>query len=232
MHRRAHAFVRSGPLQPWVLLFDHTGYLDRAEAPIAPSSVGQGVDLAIGIDATVHSSTDPLMGAADLDTDGTDLGGWGGLNGHVSLECRPPLWIAQTPHVTHEPVTVANEGRAVTTSVSVNITSVGALPLHTTNVTVEIFDVSTNASVGLSSVSTAAPGVVVCNTTVPTAHLWDPETPHLYVATVSLGYVNGGIDFADSVSTRFGLRTISRDGYRFLINGRPLFLPGYGDDSV
>ena len=57
------------------------------------------------------------MGACDDDTDGTGIGGWAGLNGHVAIECRPPVFIdggvgnIVQPHVQHPPVTTASAGK-------------------------------------------------------------------------------------------------------------------------
>jgi hypothetical protein len=228
IHRRARAFARHTG-EPWTLLFDHTGYLDQAEAVIPFPTAD--IEIAIGIDATVHPSTDPLMGAADLDTDGTNLGGWGGLNGHVSLECRPPsMWIVGAPHVTHSPVTTASQGNPVNVSVAVNLTSDAHAEGDSTVVTlaIVIVDTTTNTTVATLTTQGTRPGVVIGETTITSAQLWDPEAPHLYTV-----YVTATAGSAtDDAQTRFGIRTITRNGHQFIINGRPLFLPGYGDDSV
>jgi len=58
--------------------------------------------------------------------------------------------------------------------------------------------------------------------------LWSPETPHLYAAEVTLS--GGGMQ--DRQSVRFGMRKIDWTGERLLVNGRPYFLRGYGDDNI
>ena len=54
---------------------------------------------------------------------------------------------------------------------------------------------------------------------VPNPTLWSPESPALHTVTVSTG--------TDTVTERFGLRTVeARDG-RILVNGKPVKLMGY-----
>ena len=57
------------------------------------------------------------------------------------------------------------------------------------------------------------------------AHTWSPDDPYLYTLVVEL-YVNGILE--DVVEERIGFRSIEvRDG-RILLNGRPVFLKGFG----
>ncbi len=58
--------------------------------------------------------------------------------------------------------------------------------------------------------------------------LWSPETPNLYAAEVTLS--GGGMQ--DGQNVRFGMRKIDWTGERLLVNGRPYFLRGYGDDNI
>ena len=52
-------------------------------------AAGKGkLALTIEVNATREAGVDGLQGEEDLETDGTGLGGWGGLGGHVSLELR------------------------------------------------------------------------------------------------------------------------------------------------
>lgn len=64
---------------------------------------------------------------------------------------------------------------------------------------------------------------------IPDARLWTPDTPFLYTARVKLLH---GERRLDQLSVRFGLREITADGRRLLLNGKPLFLAGYGDDTT
>jgi beta-galactosidase len=64
---------------------------------------------------------------------------------------------------------------------------------------------------------------------MPGAHLWSCEHPNLYTASVSL--LEGAAE-RDRVEQRFGLREITTQGNVLLLNGKPLYLRGYGDDDV
>lgn len=59
--------------------------------------------------------------------------------------------------------------------------------------------------------------------------LWSPDDPFLYVATVRL-MRDGKV--VDELSSRFGMREIVADGHKLLLNGKPLYLSGYGDDAT
>lgn len=81
---------------------EHMGYLTPFEAELTPSTVedcccGSSCDIEVTLDGGRNPQVDPLMGAVDDDTDGTNLGGWAGLNGHVAIECRPPVFIDVRP---------------------------------------------------------------------------------------------------------------------------------------
>ncbi len=64
---------------------------------------------------------------------------------------------------------------------------------------------------------------------MPDAQLWSPDHPQLYTATLSILDDGGEID---RVEQRFGLREISPQGNRMFLNGKPLYLRGYGDDNI
>ena len=55
---------------------------------------------------------------------------------------------------------------------------------------------------------------------IPGPRLWEPASPHLYVARATLRPVDGDGAPLDTVEERFGLRTVEvRDG-KLLLNGR------------
>ncbi len=62
------------------------------------------------------------------------------------------------------------------------------------------------------------------------------DQPHLYTAAISLGVgsggSNGGKRALDRVEERFGLRQFATKGNVLLLNGKPLYLRGYGDDNI
>jgi hypothetical protein len=65
--------------------------------------------------------------------------------------------------------------------------------------------------------------------TIPDARLWSPDQPHLYTAAITLG--QGGRE-RDRVEERFGMRQVTTRGNVLLLNGKPLYLRGYGDDNI
>jgi beta-galactosidase len=59
---------------------------------------------------------------------------------------------------------------------------------------------------------------------VPHAHLWSPDTPHLYHATLTISENNKPIDVTTQT---FGIRSIAFNSEQgFLLNGRPIKLNG------
>ena len=60
---------------------------------------------------------------------------------------------------------------------------------------------------------------------VPDARLWAPGEPNLY--DLALELVDGG-NVKDRVTLAVGLRTVAVDGSRLLVNGRPVYLRGFG----
>lgn len=66
---------------------------------------------------------------------------------------------------------------------------------------------------------------------VPNAKLWGVETPHLYTLSIHLGDANSGDANSggqDSYSLEVGIRTVSVEGDKILLNGEPIFLKGFG----
>jgi hypothetical protein len=64
---------------------------------------------------------------------------------------------------------------------------------------------------------------------VPDARLWSPEDPYQYVAKVSLLC---GTRECDRFEQRFGMRELTTQGNVLLLNGKPLYLRGFGDDNI
>ena len=60
---------------------------------------------------------------------------------------------------------------------------------------------------------------------VPQAALWEPGSPNLYTLTVELTDRTG---VTDRHVSKIGIRTIAVQGERLLLNGRPIFLKGFG----
>jgi beta-glucuronidase len=69
-------------------------------------------------------------------------------------------------------------------------------------------------------------GVFTGKLAIPDAKLWDVGQPNLYHLKVELLH-NGGI-IPDEYRQRFGVRTVKVVGNRFLLNGKPVYLQGFG----
>ena len=59
---------------------------------------------------------------------------------------------------------------------------------------------------------------------------WSPESPNLYTAKVELVSADGTV--LETRYERFGVRKIEVAGSDFKLNGKPLYLRGFGDDAV
>ncbi|MBN2394348.1 MAG: beta-glucuronidase [Anaerolineae bacterium] len=68
-------------------------------------------------------------------------------------------------------------------------------------------------------------GVASAEITVPDVHLWSTEDPYLYALTVTL---TDGETTIDRYTLDVGIRTISVEGERILLNGKPIYLTGFG----
>jgi beta-glucuronidase len=60
---------------------------------------------------------------------------------------------------------------------------------------------------------------------VPNAHLWNTEDPFLYQLIVTL---NNGKETTDKYELPVGIRTIAVNNKKILLNGKPIFLKGFG----
>lgn len=60
---------------------------------------------------------------------------------------------------------------------------------------------------------------------VPNAHLWSNDDPYLYNLSVSL---TNGKETTDKYSLPIGIRTIAVNNNQILLNGKPVFLKGFG----
>jgi hypothetical protein len=70
---------------------------------------------------------------------------------------------------------------------------------------------------------------VVCRVPLAPFRPWSPESPSLYRAELTLSDGDAPIH---GRAERFGLRKIEVRGKRFFLNDKPIFLRGFGDDSV
>ena len=77
----------------------------------------------------------------------------------------------------------------------------------------------------LESALTFTDGLAEATIRVSHARLWCPEDPYLYKLTVSL---TEGDQVIDRYGLDVGVRTIAVDGDKLLLNGKPIFMKGFG----
>jgi len=156
------------------------------------------------------------------------IGNWGGIHGGVELEAKARTWIDEVQ------VTTQVQWKMVKFKIGVRSRETG-----------NIFEA--NLGVGFSSgreqrtyqqtvdfrvqpgQMTPVEVEVPMPEAIPDASLWSPETPSLYTAKLVL---RCGTRECDSVEQRFGVREITTQGNVLLLNGKPLYLRGYGDDNI
>ncbi|HZM04006.1 MAG TPA: hypothetical protein VFC44_13425 [Candidatus Saccharimonadales bacterium] len=151
------------------------------------------------------------------------LGNWGGIFGNVSLEATETIAIAKTritPDLEHERVIfkimVQNrrpEPTRVRLAIKINNQKSGG-------------EYQTS---GELSVEGSGTNVLELTIEMPDAKRWTPDEPFLYTAGITLESHGREID---KVEERFGMREITTRADVLLLNGKPLYLRAYGDDSV
>jgi len=194
---------------------EHIGCLSPFDYDITDCAPpGTEALVVVRADSEQRWDIDTMIGAWDI-IDYMDTY-WGGIWGHVTLEARNTVYLED---LYVEPFVTPARCRA---SVVVKGT-----PPEDAALRLEILD-QAGVVVGTAE---AAPVVSLkpLEVEVPDAKLWTPDTPHLYRARMSLVQ---GDTILDAMETRFGFREIAIEGVRILLNGKPLFLRGYGDDAI
>ena len=201
-------------------LGENIGYLSAFEYDITERlAAGRKVAVTIQVDSRQRWDVDGLYGAGDL-ADYFEAQ-WGGLWGHVSIEVRPDIWLedlfiqpqASPPACTARAVVRGRGRRATALRLEVR-------DLKGTPVAEQIQPLAEPLRAGAPLDVSAA---------IPQARPWTPDEPNLYVASLS---VLDGQEVVDRVESRFGLRRIEIRGPYFHLNGKRLFLRGYGDDHI
>ena len=213
------------------LFGEHVGYLSVFEARVPVTSASaSSFELRIEVNATRKQGVDGLQGEEDLETDGTGLGGWGGLGGHVNLESRASAGWIESPHVQQ---VISEDFRSASLFVDVEIGGLNSSRRPGCQIT---------TVVKLNGTVVARPAAATCNASGPTCSvpgfaigggaikLWSPDTPTQYTVVISLFDTRGRV--LDTQVVTIGLRKLERVGYHFKLNGGWLWLHGYGDDAI
>lgn len=140
------------------------------------------------------------------------IANWGGIYGDVTLEAVPRTRIDSVlimPDVERRQATfrIAVHGASDVAPLSVRIRVPSGEP-----VTARVSGEEAAATVPL-----------------PTAPLWTPENPALVTAAIELVQDGRAID---GQQQRFGFRQFTTRANVLLLNGKPIYLRGYGDDNV
>lgn len=146
------------------------------------------------------------------------LGNWGGIYGNVELQAIDPVSIA---HVYIRPDIDRGVARFL---VTVRNRQAGAFKGNVRVVVEPKLEAGAPVAVDAGAETT-----VEVTVPIPNARLWSPEHPHLYTAAISVR--EGGRE-RDRIAERFGMRQLAASGNRLLLNGKPLYLRGYGDDNI
>ncbi|MCP4645208.1 MAG: hypothetical protein GY851_32500 [bacterium] len=214
VHRYAKVWVNEQ------LLGEHIGYLSPFEYEVT-ALIQPGAEdvITICVDSAQRHEIDTLTGCFDL-IDYMDTY-WGGIWGHVTLEARSDSYLKDlfiSPRI--DPA-----GCEVRAALVGNGTGCDAVRLEVQDAEgATVARVEKALSEALRDAHTIALSV-----DMPGAALWTPDAPTLYRACLSLLKDGTAVD---TVTDRFGLRTIEIGGKRVLLNGTPVFLRGYGDDCV
>ncbi len=209
VHRSAAAWVDDEPLG------DHAGYLSPWELEVPPALVRDGkVRIALRVDSRQDWTRDCLTGCIDIIDEMFTV--WGGLWGRVRLEARSDAWL--------EGLFLAPDSALPGFAVSA---AIGGDAAVATACRFEAFAPDGKLLTAVAAPVRGASVAVACP--IPEAKLWTPDAPYLYTGRLTL---RGGDAVLDRAEARAGIRRIEIRGPCFYLNGKKLFLRGYGDDSV
>jgi len=184
---------------------------------VRPGAANTFVFLVANTAAAIEASPDKQK-ASDPTGMINYIGNWGGIYGNVELEAMPPTWIDE--------VAIRSLIQTPRAQFHISVRSQETGAAYAARVEVEAGAYRASADV------TVRPGGEVSadvDLDMPGAALWSPETPRLHSATVRL--VAGG-RARDRLIQRFGLREITTRGNTLLLNGKPFYLRGFGDDNI
>jgi beta-galactosidase/beta-glucuronidase len=211
-HRRVRAFVNG------VELGGHDGFSAPFEfdisSAIKPGSVNVIVLRIENPPVTIEASPDkqkPLLPTGMLNY----IGNWGGIYGAVELRSTPRTYIKSVliiPDV---------EQRRISFRVRIDSAE------NPRPVTLSVEAAGSAASVDIPAAKLDSDAVV--GIPAPNAPQWSPDDPQLLTARIRL--LDRGEEI-DRKEERFGFRQFTTRGSTLLLNGKPLYLRGYGDDNV
>ncbi len=207
----------------------------------------------IDVDSRQRKSFDAMLGAAQLN-DYMEIA-WGGLYGHVYLEKVPNVCLEDVYIRTRiEPATIVAEARLRNIwniyhkgsgSGDFNIFKVsskrGAKVKEPLVLKLCVFNSSGETVASVKQiVIDARKNTQSIEAKIDNAKLWSPETPYLYSLRLSL--LDGDGKELDSFKWRVGIKELKtvldgwgnryKDRTKIFLNGKPIYLRGYGDDHI
>jgi len=202
---------------------DYEGFSSPFEFDVTEAiRFGRANQFVVGVDNRARPGRD-TVGMANYFSNA------GGFGGAVYLEARPAAWIQE----------VFAMPRIAASQVQLRVTMKTASSdwpkgmIVTAEVTPWDPAGQPTASAGKTERSLPIAGAREFTLDLPVTlaplRLWGPDDPFLYVAAVRL-LQNG--QAVDERQVRFGLREIVAKGNKLFLNGKPIFLAGYGDDST
>lgn len=170
----------------------------------------------IDVDSRQRWGRDPLLGAAQLND--YMLIVWGGIWGHAYLETRPKAFMKD--------LFITCDVRKSECAAQFDV--VGNVEADAVRLEIFEFPMLPDARpVAVQTLPFVERRTLAARLQNP--KLWSPDSPNLYWARVSI--LKDGRTL-DSLETRFGMKELRFDGMKILLNGRQIFLTGYGDDHI
>ena len=211
VHREAEVWVNGQPAGV------HHSYLTPFRIDLsAHAKAGETITIAVRVDARRRKEIDSLMGC--LDTLDFLYVTWGGIHRPVTVEATEATRIEEA-FVVPQPAAGTAE---------IRVTVEGPRTARFT-ISSEILDAGGSSIAVVEQAINSNTPETVLSARIANAKLWSPKSPHLYTARVRL--LSGGA-VIDARSVRFGMREFNVAGGEFLLNGKPIFLRGYGDDCI
>lgn len=216
--------------------------------------VNGSLALEIAINSVKQDGKDGLEGEVDLTTDGTNLGGWGGIGGHVTLISRAAVWI-NNPHIQTTITSRTYDAATVNTTIEIGSAPASAFAFGggsgTFSLSVAYKDKQTNKTLGTvksacttkaspsSSAAFAPQTCTVPNLALAAPPLWSPTTPQNQLLAVIELVEDGTSTVLDTCTAMFGItELVIAEEIHFKMNGiyhyvrdlQPLrFLLTFGD---
>jgi len=182
---------------------------------------GKKARIVVRVDARWNKDIDPLIGC--FDTLDFLFVTWGGIYRDVTLETTSGRWI--------EDVFVAPQVTQRSASVQVTTANLPGAEKSRKDlqIIVGVYDQDGIQVAAASKAVSQQTNTITLPVSIAQAKLWSPSQPYLYTVRTTLA---DGQEKLDAVTVRFGMREMKVQDGKFLLNGKPIFLRGYGDDCI